>query len=115
MALERGISRDGMVSYNGNTYSVPDGVRADAVEIQVSLSELKIYANGRFVAAHALRSGRNERILAKGHRGWPPPGPRRPGKNAPVTVLSLPGEQVVRRPLQVYERIGAALASGTRR
>jgi transposase len=115
MALERGISRDGMVSYNGNTYSVPDGVRAEAVEIQVSLAELKIYADGKLVAAHALRTGRHERSLAKGHRGWPPPGPRRPGKSAPVTVLSLPGEQVARRSLQVYESIGAALASGTRR
>ena len=64
MALERAVSRDGMVQYNDNSYSVPDGVRAGAVEIQVSLSEVQIFANGKLVPAHALQEGRHQRRLA---------------------------------------------------
>jgi transposase len=115
VALERGISRDGMVQYNDNAYSVPDGVRSRAVEIQVSLSEIQIFADGKLVAVHALRDGRHGRSLASGHRRWPPPGlNRRSGHNDSV-VLTLPGEQVAQRSLQVYERIGTALAGGRRR
>jgi len=115
MAIERGISRDGMVSYNGNTYSVPDGLRGQEVEIQVSLSEVQVFADGRLVAAHALRDGRHERVLANGHRRWPPPptATHRPGAQ-PSLLLRLPGEQVTRRSLEVYQRIGAALAAGSR-
>jgi transposase len=115
MALERGISRDGMVHYNDNTYSVPDGVRSQAVEIQISLSEVQIFAEGKLVAVHALREGRHERSMIEGHRRWPPPGTRERTAGTAVTVLSLPGQQVARRSLEVYERIGAALAAGARR
>lgn len=115
MALERGISRDGMVHYNDNIYSVPDGVRARAVEIQVSLSEVQIFADGQLVAVHALREGRHERSLASGHRRWPPPGRRPRPEQLPVTVVTLPGEQVTRRSLEIYQRIGAALAVAARR
>jgi transposase len=87
MALERAYSRDGMVSYNGNTYSVPDGVRGHPVEVQVSLNELQIFCQGKLVAAHALREGRHERILASGHRRWPPPGPGVRGKHPPHVRL----------------------------
>jgi len=114
MVLERGYSRDGMVSYNGNAYSVPDGVRGQRLEIQVSLSEVQIFADSTLVAAHALREGRNERSMAHGHRRWPPPGTHSPAQQPAATVLSLPGEQVARRSLEVYERIGVALA-GRRR
>ena len=114
MALERGYSRDGMVSYNGNAYSVPDAVRGRSVEIQVSLTELQVFCEGKLVAAHELRQGRHERVLASGHRRWPPPGTRQPGESAHV-VLTVPGEQVSRRSLEIYERIGAALAAGARR
>ena len=116
MALERRISHDGMVSFNGNVYSVPDGIRGRAVELQVSLSDVQIIADGQLVACHPLLTGRNERRLAPGHRRWPPPGTARPGRNdRRAVVLGLPGEQVLRRPLQVYEHIGAALAGGARR
>jgi transposase len=114
MALERAYSRDGMVSYNGNTYSVPDEVRGNSVEVQVSLSELQVFCDGKLVAAHALREGRHERILAPGHRRWPPPGTRQRGELAAV-VLTVPGEKVPQRSLEIYERVGAALAAGARR
>jgi transposase len=115
MALERGVSRDGMVQYNDNSYSVPDGVRSRSVEIQVSLSEVQIYAEGKLVAAHPLKDGRHERLLASGHRRWPPPGVRSKAQQSSTLILTLPGEQVARRPLEIYERIGAALAHGARR
>jgi transposase len=115
VALERGISRDGMVQYNDNAYSVPDGVRSRAVEIQVSLNEIQIFTDAKLVAVHTLREGRHERSLASGHRRWPPPGLNRGGRHNESLVLKLPGEQVARRPLQVYERIGTALAAGSRR
>jgi transposase len=51
MALERRISHDGMVSFNGNVYSVPDGIRGRAVELQVSLSDVQIIADGQLVAS----------------------------------------------------------------
>jgi hypothetical protein len=114
MRLQRGISRDGMVSYNGNTYSVPDGLDDKMLEIQVSLSEVQIFSDGRLIAAHALQEGRQARVLASSHRSWPPPGTtqRRPAEH---TTLILPGQQVARRSLEVYEHIGAALAMRARR
>lgn len=115
MALARSYSRDGMVSYNGNEYSVPDEVRGQGVEIQVSLNELQVYTDGKLVAAHPLREGRHERSLAAGHRRWPPPGLRGARQEPRTTTLGLPGQQVSRRPLEVYERIGAAMATGTAR
>jgi len=115
MVLERAFSRDGMVSYNGNEYSIPDGVRGQRVEVQVSLSEVQIFADGKLVAAHALCEGRHHRTLARGHRRWPPPGTRSRERHPDTTVLRLPGEQVVHRPLEIYERIGVALAAGGRR
>ena len=115
MALERGISRDGMVHYNDNSYSLPDGVCGRTVEIQVSLSELQIFADGKLVAVHALREGRHGRSVINGHRRWPPPGVNRRPRDPGAILLQLPGEQIARRPLEIYDRIGTALASGRRR
>jgi hypothetical protein len=111
LALDRQISHDGMVAFNSNAYSVPDGVRGRSVDLQVSLSEVQIFAEGKLVACHPLSLGRNERCIAPGHRRWPPPKStqHRPRERTAV-VLGVPGEQVARRPLHVYERIGAALA-----
>jgi transposase len=116
LALDRQISHDGMVAFNSNAYSVPDGVRGRSVDLQVSLSEVQIFAEGKLVACHPLSLGRNERCIAPGHRRWPPPKStqHRPRERTAV-VLGVPGEQVARRPLHVYERIGAALAGGGRR
>lgn len=114
MSVERHISHDGMVSYNGNEYSVPDGVRGRLVEVHVSLQDLQIFTEGRLIACHPLVHGRRARQLAPGHRRWPPPGSQQ--RRPPQESVSLchPGEQVRRRSLHVYENIGAALA-GSRR
>ena len=115
MSLERRLSRDGMVSVNGNEYSVPDGVRGRSVEVRVSLSDVQIYAEGTLVAMHPLLDGRHQRQLAAGHRRWPPPGAVRLDACRAGVILTVPGEAVARRPLAVYERIGAALAAGAAR
>lgn len=114
MALARAVSRDGMVNFNGNTYSVPDGIASRAVEIQVSLEELKIFASGKLVAAHALLEGRHERHLAHGHRRFPAPGVPGRRRRQAHELVRAPGEEVARRSLAVYARIGAALAAGRR-
>ena len=111
--LERRLSRDGCVAFNGHDYSVPDGVRGRTVEVQVSLAELRIFADGRLVASHPLASTRRGRHFDPAHRRWPPPsaGERRRAESG-ATLLSLPGDRVGRRPLAVYEQVGAALAAG---
>jgi transposase len=115
MSVERHISHDGMVSYNGNEYSVPDGVRGRIVEVQVSLRELKIFCEGQLIACHALSEARHERYLASGHRRWPPPASRQRRTPEDRALLRLPGEQVARRSLNFYAHIGTALAGGSRR
>lgn len=90
MAIERRISHDGMISYNGNTYSVPDGVRGRAVEVQVSLRELQIFADGKLVACHALSGGRRERHLAPGLRRWPPPASANRARQERAVILAMP-------------------------
>lgn len=115
MSLERRLSRDGMVSVNGNEYSVPDGIRGRSVEVRVSLSDVQIYADATLVAMHPLLEGRHQRQLAAGHRRWPAPGRIRCDTSRAGLILPAPGEAVLRRPLAVYERIGAALAAGGRR
>jgi hypothetical protein len=115
-ALERRISHDGVVSFNGSTYSVPDGLRGRAVELQVSLNEVQIFVDGKLVACHALATGRNERRIVAEHRSWPPPrSTQHRYRDKPILIPGLPGEQVARRSLQIYERVGKALANGGRR
>jgi len=85
------------------------------VEVQVSLREIQIFADGKLVACHALSSGRRERHLAPGHRRWPPPASAARARQERALILTMPGDQVSRRELQVYERIGVALAASRRR
>lgn len=113
LAIERRVSRDGMVSVGGNEYSVPDGIRVRGVEVHRLIDELHIFAEGEQVAVHALARGRGQRIVAPGHRRWPPPGRRR--GSAPATALTgRPGDIVMRRALQVYAAIGQQLAQADR-
>ncbi len=113
VSLDRRLSRDGMISVNSNEYSVPDGVRGRAVEAQVSLSEVRIYADRTLVAAHPILEGRHERSLLDGHRRWASADRRSStATTAAETILTLPGQVVARRPLAIYDHIGAVLASG---
>lgn len=111
--LERRITRDGMVSVEGNYYSVPDTARHRVVEVQTLANEIRIYDGGRLVALHEPMEGRGGRRIAAGHRHHPPPGNSKVQRYPAATdqPMGIPGEQVTARPLSVYEFVGARLAS----
>jgi len=107
---ERRVSRDGMVSVDGNEYSVPDTTQRRLVEIQVTCDHVHILDDGALVAIHDVLRGRGQRVVAEGHRRYPPPGnARRPRQRA--SEAPRPGQQVGRRDLTVYQQVGAALAA----
>ena len=113
LSLERRVSRDGMVSVGGNHYSVPDSTRRRIVDVQVLATEVRIFEDQRLLAVHPVLEGRGERIVAAGHRRWPPPGQRLQAQEPGVTLMP-PGHAVSRRDLVVYDRIGQALAEEQR-
>jgi len=112
LRLERRLSRDGMVSVDGNAYSVPDTLTRRVVEVHRLAAELRFYDRGELLAVHPVLEGRGQRRVVEGHRSWPPPGPGARWSPRPPEVepLGLPGERVAERPLEVYERLGKALA-----
>ena len=119
LRLDRRVTRDGMVSVGGNLYSVPDGTRRRAVEVQTLAHEVRIPDAGEVVAVHPVLEGHGQRRLAAGHRSVrsaarPRPIAARqqtPRMEAPIPVR--PGEQVARRPLAFYAAVGERLAAGT--
>jgi hypothetical protein len=79
------------------------------VEVHRLIDAVQIFADGDRVAVHALARGRGQRIVAPGHRRWPPPGRRR--GSVPASAAGAgPGDAVRRRSLQVYAAIGQQLA-----
>ena len=110
LKLERRITKDGMVSLDGNLYSVPDGTRKRVVEVQVLASEIRILENGIPIAIHAPLSGRGQRALIKGHRS----AHRNTGlkgaifNGTPPEPDLQPGLQ--QRALEVYDQVAARLA-----
>ena len=112
LSLERRVSHDGMVSVDGNLYSVPDTTRKRQVEVQRSATEIRIIEQGQCVACHPLLTGRGQRRLTPGHRQTsrtsPPAGPAQP-----PGYLTRPGEVVAERDLAVYQHIGQAKARET--
>ena len=114
LSLQRRVSHDGMVSVNGNRYSVPDYTRRRVVEVQTRADEVRIYEGSQLLAVHPVLEGRGQSCLAAGHRRWPPPGTQ--GKRSSgLVLLPPPGQRVTRRDLGVYDRIGQALAGAEAR
>lgn len=112
LKLQRRISRDGMVSVEGNEYSVPDTTRRRPVEVHVLADELRIYEGGRLIASHPPLQGRGRRRIAAGHRRFPAPGNAKVRRHdLDARPLGVPGEQVERRTLAVYEAVAGALAA----
>ncbi len=114
LALERRISREGMISVGGNLYSVPDGTRRRPVEVQLTASEVHILEDGRLIASHPVLDGRGKRRIAAGHRCLPPPHnsatPRQP---ADVVAPQVSGT-VMPRSLAIYDTVGRRLAQQER-
>ena len=112
LSFERRVTQDGMVSIDGNLYSVPDTTRRRQVEVQRSATEIRIIEQGQCIACHPLLTGRGQRRLAPGHRQT-----RKLAPIAPSSILpgyfTRPGETVAARDLGVYQRIGEAKARET--
>jgi transposase len=102
ITLGRKISRDGYVAYNGNDYSVPDGLLEHEITVAATLEEVRLYQHGQLVAVHPLLETKGQRRLDPGHQ-------RHSRKvstnwwryNADSTQLI----EVQRRSLEVYEEV----------
>ncbi len=109
LRLERRITRDGMVSVDGNLYSVPDSTRRRAVEVHLLADELRIFEKHRLAASHPVLEGSGQRRIAGGHRRSRPVA----GSAAPRDGAVLPartGETVARRSLAFYAAVARRLA-----
>ena len=106
--LERRITRDGMVSIDGNLYSVPDTTTKRKVEVQVTATEINILEAGCLIATHPVLDGRNHRRIASGHRHGPPPGNTRTLRQDQPLPDDFP---VAQRDLSVYDSVATALAT----
>ena len=120
ITVGRRVSRDGFISYNGNQYSVPEGLDRREVGVRATLSELQLLAGEHLIASHPLLEGRGERRLDPSHRrpaagksAAPPPAPSAPqaASDDPLALLlrrpdrDLEALQVERRSLAVYEEV----------
>jgi transposase len=111
VTVGRRITRDGFISYNGNDYSVPDGLTVRAVDVRATLTELRLFVAERLIATHPLLEGRGARQLTPGHRAPPlrhaaPAGGSGNVGTAPSPVLAgLDLVEVERRALSVYEQV----------
>ena len=99
----RRVSSDGMVSYEDNLYSVPDGVGRGLVEVHARAYDLSIVAGGGEVARHERLTGKGGRVLDASHRKALP---------AACKVLeNFDAAEVPKlRPLDFYAAVGERLA-----
>ena len=100
LTIERRVSHEGMISVDGNLYSVPDTTRKRVVEVQNHIHEIRIFEDGTLIARHPVLEGKNRRRVDPGHRTAPPP--RRSAPAAPGVPL---------RPLSFYDAVGKRLAA----
>lgn len=110
LRLERRITRDGMVSVDGNLYSVPNSASRRVVEVHNTADEVRILEAGHVIAVHPILNGRGQRRILAGHRSLPPPAnSQTPRNSAPWHARS--GEVVALRPLAFYDAVGRRLAT----
>jgi transposase len=102
ISLGRRISKDGYISYNGNDYSVPEGLTTAEIQVRATLEELRLYQADRLVASHPVLEGKGARRLAPEHR-----------RNLRLYLRRFEADsegfneliEVQRRPLDVYEEV----------
>ncbi|MDE3022756.1 MAG: IS21 family transposase, partial [Pseudomonadota bacterium] len=114
LKLERRISHDGMVSVEGNLYSVPDSTRRRVVEVHILPDEIHILEENRLVATHPVLEGHRQRSLLPGHRQAYTKTLRIRAEPDPAGFLQDSGGRVVRRSLAFYAAIAQYLAKGER-
>ena len=116
LRLERRITRDGMVSVDGNLYSVPNTTLRRPVEVHSTASEVRILEQGRVIAVHPVLEGRGQRRIAPGHRSPPGRPANRSRQHARPDSIGSCGDVVALRPLAFYDAVGQRLAAtGTAR
>lgn len=108
LRLERRITKDGMVSVDGNLYSVPDTTRRRPVEVHSTADEVRILEQGTLIAIHAVMEGRGQRRITAGHRTTPAPANSQTPRHGMPPSRS--GEVVALRPLAFYDAVGKRLA-----
>lgn len=101
LTVERRVSHEGMVSVDGNYYSVPETTRKRIVEVQNLVDEIRIFEDGACIARHPVLEGRNRRRVDPAHRKAPPP----------RTIAQRPSG-VPQRSLAFYDAVGQRLAAG---
>ena len=106
LRIERRITRDGMVSVDGNLYSVPNATRRRPVEVHSTAREIRIFEQDRLIAVHPVLEGRGQRRIAAGHRSLPPPA----NSHTPRHGRARPGEVVAQRSLAFYDAVARRLA-----
>jgi len=112
LRAERRVTRDGMVSVDGNLYSVPDSTQRRVVEVQLTCDQVQILDQGRLVAVHPVLLGRGQRRVAAGHRRYPPPGNAKNERQRDGDqIIAVPGAAVTRRDLAVYDQVARGLAA----
>ena len=109
LRLERRITKDGMVSVDGNLYSVPDTTRRRPVEVHSTANEVRILEQGAVIAVHPVMDGRGQRRITAGHRTTPAPANSQTPRHGPPPGRS--GEVVTLRPLAFYDAVGKRLAA----
>lgn len=114
LKLERRISREGMVSVGGNSYSVPDATRSRLVEVHSLAHELRIFENGTLVAVHPVLEGRQQRRVHPDHRKGMTTSQRSWSKGDSAVTLQGAGDKVMQRSLAFYDAVGKAMARENR-
>ena len=104
ITVERRISRDGMVSVDGNLYSVPDSTRRRTVEVQIYPKEIRIFEAGQRIACHPVLQGKHQSRLDPSHRQAPP--------RLQVSEIDPgPDRSVAKRSLAFYDAVAQRLAT----
>lgn len=104
----RRSSKDCLVSYNGNYYSVPASYAQQQLLLKETETGELLVANGvgEIVAQHALLNGRRQRSIQKEHYSalLPIPQPEPLGHGLPLVIVCA-APQVEVRPLSVYDAL----------
>lgn len=101
LTVGRRITRDGMVPVGGNLYSVPDGARRRAADVQVPADRIRIFESGVLTASHPVPEGRSRRRVDPARRKVPPASPPRLAAQTAVAE----------RPLDLYGAAGRRLSA----
>ena len=110
LSSERRVTRDGMVSVDGNLYSVPNGLRLSSVQVERTATALRLIHEEQLLAVHPLLIGRGQRQVLEGHRARVKPHNSSTVATAPA--IGGDGDEVVRRDLEVYSTVAKRLAQG---